>query len=169
MRRKGHGKRTTGTTPQRSTREGETTGADEGQHNAPQHAPHRHAPASTQKPHRHHKHRTHPHPRPQHVDSGPRQPAWRAGSRERQSARTRTPLATVEGPPPLGRPPTTPAARSPPQGMQAEKFIVFSALCFASPADCCWCRVSCCLFLEMKSFVLMKYSHSKSLQDSPSQ
>ena len=33
-----------------------------------------------------------------------------------------------------------------------EKFIVFSALCFASPAACCWCRVSCCLFLEMKSF-----------------
>ena len=50
-----------------------------------------------------------------------------------------------------------------------EKFIVFSALCFASSAACCWCRVSCCLFLEMKSFVLMKYSHSKSLQDSPSQ
>ena len=55
-----------------------------------------------------------------------------------------------------------------PQG-PPEKFIVFSALCFASPAACCWCRVSCCLFLEMKSFVLMKYSHSKSLQDSPSQ
>ena len=33
-----------------------------------------------------------------------------------------------------------------------EKFIVFSALCFASPAACCWCRDSCCLFLEMKSF-----------------
>ena len=53
--------------------------------------------------------------------------------------------------------------------VQVEKFLVFSALCFASPAACCWCRVSCCLFLEMKSFVLMKYSHSKSLQDSPSQ
>ena len=34
----------------------------------------------------------------------------------------------------------------------AEKFIVVSALCFASPAARCWCRVSCCLFLEMKSF-----------------
>ena len=33
-----------------------------------------------------------------------------------------------------------------------EKFIVFSALCFASPAACCWCRDSRCLFLEMKSF-----------------
>ena len=37
-----------------------------------------------------------------------------------------------------------------------EKFIVVSALCFASLAACCWCRVSCCLFLEMKSFCLLK-------------
>ena len=43
----------------------------------------------------------------------------------------------------------------------AEKFIVVSALCFASPAACCWCRVSCCLFLEMKSFCLLKYSQSR--------
>ena len=35
--------------------------------------------------------------------------------------------------------------------LRAERFIVFSALCFASPAACCWCRDSCCLFLEVKS------------------
>ena len=41
-----------------------------------------------------------------------------------------------------------------------ERFIVVSALCFASPVACCWCRVPCCLFLEMKSFCLLKYSQS---------
>ena len=45
-----------------------------------------------------------------------------------------------------------------------EKFIVVSALCFASPAACCWCRVSCCLFLEMKSCCLLKYSKSRIAQ-----
>ena len=45
-----------------------------------------------------------------------------------------------------------------------EKFIVFSALCFASPAACCWCRVACCLFLEMKSF---GFDEIQSLQVTP--
>ena len=45
-----------------------------------------------------------------------------------------------------------------------ETFILISALCFVSPAACCWCRVSCCLFLEMKSFCLQKYSQSKIAQ-----
>ena len=48
--------------------------------------------------------------------------------------------------------------------LQQEKFIVFSALCFASPAACCWCRDSCCLFLEMKSFC---FDEIQSLQVSP--
>ena len=47
---------------------------------------------------------------------------------------------------------------------QPERFIVVSTLCFASPAACCWCRVSCCLFLEMKSFCLLKYSQSRIAQ-----
>ena len=47
-----------------------------------------------------------------------------------------------------------------------EKFIVVSALCFASPAACCWCRVSCRLFLEMKSFC---FDEIQSIQDSRSQ
>ena len=50
------------------------------------------------------------------------------------------------------------------RGVQEEKFIVFSALCFASPAACCWCRVSCCLFLEMKSF---GFDEIQSLQVTP--
>ena len=45
-----------------------------------------------------------------------------------------------------------------------DKFIVFSALCFASPAACCWCRVSCCFFLEMKSF---GFDEIQSLQVTP--
>ena len=45
----------------------------------------------------------------------------------------------------------------------------FQHCVFASPAACCCCRVSCCLFWEMKSFCLLKYSKSKSIQDSPSQ
>ena len=49
-------------------------------------------------------------------------------------------------------------------GLKLEKFIVFSALCFASPAACCWCRVSCCLFLEMKSF---GFDEIQSLQVTP--
>ena len=49
-------------------------------------------------------------------------------------------------------------------GPPGEKFIVFSALCFASPAACCWCRVSCCLFLEMKSF---GFDEIQSLQVTP--
>ena len=48
--------------------------------------------------------------------------------------------------------------------VHTEKFIVFSALCFASPAACCWCRVSCCLFLEMKSF---GFDEIQSLQVTP--
>ena len=47
---------------------------------------------------------------------------------------------------------------------ETEKFIVFSALCFTSPAACCWCRDSCCLFLEMKSF---GFDEIQSLQVTP--
>ena len=41
-----------------------------------------------------------------------------------------------------------------------ESFIVISTLwvCCASPAACCWCRVSCCLFLMRKMFYLLKYN-----------
>ena len=45
-----------------------------------------------------------------------------------------------------------------------EWFIVVSTLCFVSPAACCWCRVSCCLFLEMKTFCLLKYCQSRITQ-----
>ena len=55
------------------------------------------------------------------------------------------------------------AAAAAPHGGR-EKFIVFSALCFASSAACCWCRVSCCLFLEMKSF---GFDEIQSLQVTP--
>ena len=40
------------------------------------------------------------HPRPQHVDGGPRQPARRASSQGRGSARPQTPLTTAKGTPP---------------------------------------------------------------------
>ena len=53
------------------------------------------------------------HPRPQHVGSGPRQPTQRAGSRGRGGAWHNTPLTRVGGHPPRGRPPTSPATRSP--------------------------------------------------------
>ena len=46
--------------------------------------------------------------RPQHVDSGPQQPAQWAGSRGRGSAWPQTPLATVEGAPPGGALPPPP-------------------------------------------------------------
>ena len=78
---RGHGKHTASTTPQQSTREGGTRGTDEGQHHAPRHAPYRH-----------HTHRAHPHPRPQHVASGPRQPAQRAGSGEGEAPEPKRPL-----------------------------------------------------------------------------
>ena len=68
---RGHSRHTASTTPHRSTGEGSTRETGERRHHAPQHAPHRH-----------HTHRTHPHRRPQHVASGPRQPAQRAGSGE---------------------------------------------------------------------------------------
>ena len=65
------------------------------------------------------------------------------------------------------RGPSAPAplagVRPTPSGL-TEKFIVFSALCFASPAACCWCRDSCCLFLEMKSF---GFDEIQSLQVTP--
>ena len=66
---RGHGRHTVSTTPHRSTGEGSTRGTREKRPRAPRHAPHRH-----------HTHRTHQHPRPQHVASGPREPAQRAGS-----------------------------------------------------------------------------------------
>ena len=34
----------------------------------------------------------------------------------------------------------------------------------ASPAACCWCRVSCCLFLMSKMFCLLKYNQSRIAQ-----
>ena len=40
-----------------------------------------------------------------------------------------------------------------------EKFIVVSTLCL-----CFWCRVSCCLLLEMKSSCLLKYNQSRIAQ-----
>ena len=47
-----------------------------------------------------------------------------------------------------------------------EGFIVISTLCVccASPAACCWCRVSCCLFLMRKMFCLLKYNQSRTAQ-----
>ena len=79
---------TAGSTPHRSTREGSTRGTREMQHHAPRHAPHRHQT-----------HRTHPHPPPQHVASEPLQPAQRAGSRGRGSARPQNPPTTADGAP----------------------------------------------------------------------
>ena len=52
-------------------------------------------------------------PRPQHVGGRPRQPAQWAGSRGRGSAWPRTPLTTVAGHPPRGRPLTTPTPTHP--------------------------------------------------------
>ena len=77
---RGHGKHTGSATPQQSTREGGTRGTGEGQHPAPQHAPHRY-----------HTHRTLPHPHPRHATSGPQQPAQRAGSREEGAPEPRRP------------------------------------------------------------------------------
>ena len=34
----------------------------------------------------------------------------------------------------------------------------------ASLAACCWCRVSCCLFLMSKMFYLLKYNQSRIAQ-----
>ena len=57
-----------------------------------------------------------------------------------------------------------------PQGaietIPGEGFIVISTLCVccASPAACCWCRVSCCLFLMRKMFYLLKYNQSRITQ-----
>ena len=48
-----------------------------------------------------------------HGSRSPGCPLQRTGRRGRDSARHQTPLATVAGHPPRGRPPTTPAARSP--------------------------------------------------------
>ena len=47
-----------------------------------------------------------------------------------------------------------------------ESFIVILTLCVccASPAACCWCRVSCCLFLMRKMFYLLKYNQSRITQ-----
>ena len=53
------------------------------------------------------------HPHPQHVGSGPQQPAQRAGSRGRGgNALPQTSLATAQGTPPRGRPSASPAARN---------------------------------------------------------
>ena len=78
--RRGPGRHATSTTPHGSTGEGSTRGTGKRRHQAPRHAPHRH-----------HTHHTHPHPRPQHVASGPRQPAQRAGSREEGAPEPRRP------------------------------------------------------------------------------
>ena len=93
---------TAGTTAHRSTGEGSTRGTREKRHRAPRHASHRH-----------HTHRTHPHPRPQHVASEPRQPAQRAGSRGRGSARPQTPLTTADGNPPGNALPPPPRRATP--------------------------------------------------------
>ena len=47
-------------------------------------------------------------------------PLQRTGGRGRDSARHQTPLTTVPGHPPRGRPPHHPRATQPPQGMQAK-------------------------------------------------
>ena len=53
------------------------------------------------------------HPRPQHVGGGPQQPAQWAGSRERDSAWTQTPLTMDEGTPPGDALPPTPQRATP--------------------------------------------------------
>ena len=62
-----------------------------------------------------------------------------------------------DGEKPLG------ALGSPPH---TEGFTVISTLCVccASPAACCWCRVSCCLLLMRKMFYLLKYNKSRITQ-----
>ena len=37
-------------------------------------------------------------------------------------------------------------------------------VCCASPAACCWCKVSCCLTLMRKMFCLLKYNLSRITQ-----
>ena len=53
------------------------------------------------------------HPRPQHVGGGPQQPTQWAGSRGRGSARSQTPLTTVEGTPPGDALPPAPQRATP--------------------------------------------------------
>ena len=55
---------------------------------------------------------------------------------------------------------TVPAAPPDSQWRLEETFIVISTLCVccASPAACCWCRVSCCLFM------MTKYNQSRITQ-----
>ena len=53
------------------------------------------------------------HPRPQHVGDGPLQPAWRADSRGRGSARPQTPLTTAKGTPPGDALPPAPQRATP--------------------------------------------------------
>ena len=50
--------------------------------------------------------------------------------------------------------------------MRAESLVVISTLyvCYASPAACCWRKVSCCLFLMRKMFYLLKYNQSRITQ-----
>ena len=56
--------------------------------------------------------------------------------------------------------------QQPAQWAGRESFIVISTLCVccASPAACCRCRVSCCLFLMRKMFCLLKYNQSRIAQ-----
>ena len=56
---------------------------------------------------------TRAHPRPQHVGSGPQQPAERAGNRGRGRAGTRTPLTMKEGDPPGDALPPPPQRATP--------------------------------------------------------
>ena len=58
------------------------------------------------------------------------------GGRGRDSARHQTPLTTVEGRPPPGRPPATPAASSPRQGMQAKGTVLSPHARTAVPTPC---------------------------------
>ena len=65
-----------------------------------------------------------------------------------------------------GHPTLDQQRRTSPNILGQESFIVISTLCvcFASPAACCWCRGSCCLFLMRKMFYLLKYNQSRITQ-----
>ena len=120
----------------------------------------------------------HPHPRraPKPGVAGCKQSAptstrqeWR-GAAETQ-AQTHTPTARTQArsgrvqaeSPHQHTPGVAGCSRNP---IPKERFIVISTLrvCCASPAACCWCRVSCCLFLMRKMFYLLKYNQSRIAQ-----
>ena len=140
---RGHGRHTASTTPHQSTREGGTRGTGERRHHAPRHAPQvasgprqpgqragsrgggapeprrpppapwRAAPHRAGEPRGQCRAPTLAQPRPQHVGSGPGQPARRAGSWGRGSALPQTPLTTANGTPPGDALPPPPQCATP--------------------------------------------------------